>query len=266
MLANFHTHTSFCDGDNTPEEVVRYAIDNKFDAIGFSAHGYTPFDLQYCIKEIDKYIETINNLKQKYQDKIQIYLGFEEDAFSYTDRDRVDYIIGSSHYFLINGRYYPIDSSHEGFKKCLDAFDYDIIRLSSWYYEAFCRYIKERQPDIVGHFDLITKFDELETPLFLSDNSYLEIADKYIEKALENDVIFEVNTGAISRGIRTAPYPHERLLHKISKTGGKIILSSDSHTADTLCAFFEEAKTLLKGIGFKYIYSLYDNKFKKYAI
>ena len=25
MLANYHTHTTFCDGKNTPEEIVRYA-------------------------------------------------------------------------------------------------------------------------------------------------------------------------------------------------------------------------------------------------
>lgn len=34
MLVNYHTHTKFCDGENTPEELVLYAIDKGFDAIG----------------------------------------------------------------------------------------------------------------------------------------------------------------------------------------------------------------------------------------
>ncbi len=39
MIANFHTHTVFCDGRNTPEEVVLSAIEKGFSAIGFSGHG-----------------------------------------------------------------------------------------------------------------------------------------------------------------------------------------------------------------------------------
>lgn len=36
MLTNFHTHSMFCDGDNTPEEIVSAALDFGFSAIGFS--------------------------------------------------------------------------------------------------------------------------------------------------------------------------------------------------------------------------------------
>ncbi len=45
MISNFHTHTTFSDSENTPEEVVLTAIDNGFASIGFSDHGYTDFDL-----------------------------------------------------------------------------------------------------------------------------------------------------------------------------------------------------------------------------
>ena len=81
MLSNFHTHTSFCDGENTPEEVVLSAIEKGFSSIGFSSHGYTEFDLRYCLKDTKGYITEINRLKEKYRNKIEIYLGVEEDAF-----------------------------------------------------------------------------------------------------------------------------------------------------------------------------------------
>ena len=45
LIANYHTHTTFCDGQNTAEEVVLSAIDKGFSSIGFSGHGTTPFDL-----------------------------------------------------------------------------------------------------------------------------------------------------------------------------------------------------------------------------
>lgn len=266
MLANFHTHTSFCDGCNTPEEIVAYAIDKGFDALGFSGHGYTGFDLEYCMRETQAYILTINQLKEKYKDKIQIYLGIEEDAFSPVNRTVFDYIIGSSHYVCVNGQYYPIDSDFECFKTCLELFDGDAIRLAEVYYKTFCDYILARKPDIVGHFDLITKYDEMDGGRFLSNSEYLKIAEKYLDKALESGCVFEVNTGAIAKGLRTAPYPCERLLYLMKKRDGKIMLSSDSHRMETLDFHFERTKEILRSIGFTDVYVIYDGGLRQTAL
>jgi len=76
-------------------------------------------------------------------------------------------------------------------------------------------------------------------------------------------VIFEVNTGAISRGYRTMPYPQEPLLKIIRDNGGKVTLGSDSHTVETLDYYFKEARRYLKNIGFEYVYILYDGLWKK---
>lgn len=263
MLSNYHTHTTFCDGKNTPEEIVLYAIEKGFKSIGFSGHGYTSFDVRYCMTDTEGYVREISRLKRKYDDKIKIYCGIEEDAFSYANRTNFDYIIGSSHYFNIGNKYYPIDSNYDYFKKCLEVFDYDVKKLAETYYNAFSGYIASRKPDIVGHFDLITKFDEIEVPRFLNNSEYLKIAEKYMYKAAENDVIFEVNTGAISRGIRKTPYPQENLLYVLKEKGCRIILSSDSHSVETLDFYFEETKQLLRDIGFDCVYEFNEGSFKK---
>ena len=263
MLANYHTHTSFCDGKNTPEEIVLCAIDKGFTSIGFSGHGYTSFDLRYCMKDTEGYIKEITRLKNIYREKIEIYCGVEEDAFSCVDRKKFDYIIGSSHYFNIAKEYYPIDSNYDYFKKCLEVFDYDVIKLTETYYRTFVDYILKRKPDIVGHFDIITKFDEIDTQLFLNNNEYLKSAEKYIRKATEADVIFEINSGAISKGIRKTPYLGENLLYVLRQNGGKVILSSDSHSVDTLDFAFEEMKYILRDVGFDCVYELYKGEFKK---
>ena len=90
-----------------------------------------------------------------------------------------------------------------------------------------------------------------------------KIAEKYMQIASQNDVIFEVNTGAISRGYRKLPYPHENLLHILKKNNSKIILSSDTHSATTIDCYFKETRKMLRDIGFEYTYILYDNEFKK---
>lgn len=266
MLANYHTHTTFCDGANTPEEFVLYAIENGFSAIGLSGHGYTPFDLRYCMQDTVGYIEEIKRLKEKYGDKIQIYCGVEEDAFAFVDRGQFDYIIGSSHYFHVGEEYHPIDSSYDYFKKCMELFDGDVVKAAEAYYGAFVSYIAKRKPDIVGHFDLITKYDEIDENRFLHCAAYLKTAEKYIKKAAENDVIFEVNTGAMARGLRKTPYPAENLLYVLKENGAKLILSADSHNVETLQFCFAETEKMLREIGFTCVYELDCGTFKKRSI
>lgn len=266
MLSNFHTHSVFCDGKNTLEEIIIAAIEKGFRAIGVSGHGHTDFDLSYCMKDIDGYIAQLNALKEKYKDKIEIYVGVEEDAFCPNDRSKFDYIIGSSHYCKVNNEYYAIDSDYEGFKKCLELFNYDVKKMAESYYSAFCEYIQKRKPDIIGHFDLITKYDEIGESLFLKNKEYNEIAEHYVEKAALSGCIFEVNTGAISRGYRSAPYPSKNLLYTLKKADAKLILSSDCHDANFLDCKFEETKKLIREIGFEYLYTIKNGVFVKERI
>lgn len=266
MLANYHTHSTFSDGKDSPEEIVLEALNKGFSAIGFSEHGYAPYDQECCLKDTDGYIAEINRLKKKYKKDIQIYLGIEEDASSPVDSSRFDYLIGSMHYMPYHGQYYPLDASYESLRKCLDCFYGDTLWLAENYYRTFCDYILLRKPDIVGHFDLITKFDEKNAPLFLEDHRYHRIAENYLSEIVRCDCFFEVNTGAIGRGYRTTPYPAENLLQILYKYDARIILSSDSHSKQTLDQSFDDMKAYLKDIGFRHAYALYNNEFTKYDL
>ncbi len=265
-MYNYHIHSTFSDGKNTPEEIVLTAIDEGLVSIGFSDHGFTNYDLRYCMNNQTDYIKEINSLKEKYKGKIQIYLGVEEDAFCPLNREYFDYIIGSCHYIFKDGKYFPIDSNYDYFKNCLSVFNNDYLAFAESYYNSFCNYILFRKPDIIGHFDLVTKYDELDDSLFLQNNQYNKIAEKYIKKAVQSGSIFEVNTGAIARGLRTTPYPYENLLYILRKNNSHITLSSDSHNINTLTFGFEETKKYLKDIGFNKITVLVDNTFKELDI
>ena len=264
MLCNLHTHTTFCDGTSTAEQIVLAAIDKGFSAIGFSGHGYTEFDLTYCMKDTDSYIATVQDLRARYSSNIEIYLGVEEDAADLLpNRLDFDYIIGSSHYVYVDNRYYAIDSSHDGFKRCVRVFGGDHLKLADAYYRAFCEYILARKPDVVGHFDLITKYDELETSHLLKNGAYQKMAAKYMKEAIKSDCFFEVNTGAIARKYRTHPYPSAELLHILKTNGGKLVLSSDCHAADKLDFSFTETRKMLHDVGFQYVYALSKGAFIK---
>ena len=70
LLANFHTHTTFCDGKNTAEEMVRQAISLGFSQLGFSGHMDPDIHM-----DIQAYFNEIRRLADIYSDKIEILCG-----------------------------------------------------------------------------------------------------------------------------------------------------------------------------------------------
>lgn len=267
MLTNYHTHTSFCDGANTPEEIVLYAIDRGFDAIGFSSHGYTEYDLRYCMKDTEGYIAEIHRLKQKYCSKIKIYLGVEEDSHSpLPNREEFDFIIGSCHYFLKDGKHYPFDSTIDHFKSCLELYSYGIPLMAEEYFSHFCSYLRKYRPDMIGHYDYLTKYDEMLGNIISDSKEYRSIALKHTKDLAQEGFIFEVNTGAISRGFSSNTYPCEELLRVIKNSNSGVCLASDSHKIETLDACFIEMKRLLKDIGFTKVYNFIDGRFEEEQI
>ena len=75
MLANYHTHSTYCDGKSSLEETVLAAIERGFSALGFSGHGYTEFDVRTSMTDTRGYISEVKRLKEAYKNKIQIYEG-----------------------------------------------------------------------------------------------------------------------------------------------------------------------------------------------
>ena len=82
--SNLHTHTTFCDGRDTPEEIVLAAIEAGMSTIGFSEHSTVTFDVECGIRpdQNEAYRQEILRLRQIYGSKIQILLGIEQDVYS----------------------------------------------------------------------------------------------------------------------------------------------------------------------------------------
>jgi len=254
ILEDFHVHSTYCDGKNTLEEMVRAAVDLKMSRIGFSGHAYTAFDDFYCMTLEDtlRYAEDIAGLKEKYKGKIEILCGLEMDYFSDAANIETDYLIGSVHYVKAGDNYCEVDNSAE--RLCSDVklcFDGDFYAYAATYFHQVGDVIRKTNADIIGHFDLITKFNETNKLFDTSDMRYVKAAKSAIDKLIPFGKPFEINTGAISRGYRTEAYPEMQFLKYIKEKGGRVILSGDTHAAENLCYRFAEYERIAKDSGFE---------------
>lgn len=249
ILSDFHVHTTYCDGRNTPEEMVLSAIDLGMERIGFSGHSYTFFDESYCMsqKRTEEYIKEIATLREKYAGKIRILCGVEQDYYSDAPTDRFDYVIGSVHYVKVKDGYIPVDVSREILEIAVsEHFGGDFYALAEEYFRTSADVVNGAGADIIGHFDLISKFNEDCTLFDEHHPRYVRAWRSAADLLLQKNVPFELNTGAISRGYRSKPYPSPDIIEYIRSHKGRMILSSDSHSRDTLCFGFAEYAALVK--------------------
>ena len=254
VKSNLHTHTRFCDGAHTPEEIVQSAIESGMDTIGFSGHSFTPIDTSYCMTEegTEEYIKEIDRLRELYGDRINILCGIEMDLYGKRPTHVFDYVIGGVHYVQLDGEYCTVDHTLELQERAiLEHCASNPYRYVREYFENVAKLPDALTPcDVVAHFDLVTKYIDRK-PLFdVNDPRYLTPALEALEYLIQRDMIIEVNTGAISRGYRTSPYPTATLLHFSAQKGGRVTLGADAHRKEHLMTFFPRALFLLRTAGF----------------
>lgn len=245
-----HVHTHYCDGKNSPEEMVLRAIELGFVSLGFSGHGNSPLDPVCMTKENELlYRQEVKRLQEVYADRLEILLGVEHEGASEYPDFPYEFMIESVHYMPKDGKVYSVDYDLAHTLEAAEAYG-GIYEYCRAYFEACEAAYKSSPAQIAGHLDLVTKFNE-QTPLIdESDSRYLDPAMAALECAVKKDMIFEVNTGAIARGYRKTPYPRPVFLKRIKELGGRIMLNSDCHDASFLNCAYEDARQLMLSCGF----------------
>ena len=242
-MRDLHTHSTYSDGKASPEEVILAAIDKGLSEIGLSDHSYTFFDESYCMKKdrIAAYKAELAALKKKYEGKISVLCGVEQDAYSAESTAGFDYAIGSAHYLKVGEGYFPLDEAEKDFVAlCEKSFGGDYYALAEAYFALVSGFADRKDISIVGHFDLIAKFNEGGKLFDEGDPRYLAAAKAAIDRLLRAGKTFEINTGAMARGYRTVPYPAPALLAYIKEQGGKTMLTSDAHTPEKVAFGFDK--------------------------
>ena len=275
---NFHTHSTFCDGKNTAEEMVLAAIEKGFDVLGFSGHCihplnpefYKPFDDIWHMPSADikTYTQEIRRLQAEYSSKIKIFLGFEADYFddpaygtaipqkeAYSDFSP-DYLIGAVHFCCTDKSFYTVDHHAEVIKE-------NLIKLYSKpngeidgraavcdYFAAEREMLKKGDFDILAHPDLLRKRNG-ELKFFSEEESwYKEEIKATVKEIARAGVITEINTGAIARGAMDDTYPSAYFLQLLFEAGVPVCINSDAHTTSGLDCAFDRAAAIAKKTGY----------------
>lgn len=250
-----HTHTTLCDGKGAPAEMAAAAYRAGVRHFGFSGHSHTPnpADQGYTLPaDTADYRRAVLREREAYAGRMEILLGIEWDLLSGGPPEGYDYWIGSVHLLRTpEGGYYAVDAHPETFAACRDrVFGGDPIAMAEAYYREVERMAAMR-PTILGHFDLITKYNE-GGALFDEDDPRCRRAALEALHALDPAAtLLEINTGAMSRGYRTAPYPAPSLLREWRSMGGRVILTADAHSPETILYGYALAAEAAREAGYR---------------
>jgi len=243
MRIDLHNHTSRCNhAEGTIDEYIERAIELGIDIYGFSEHAPMDFDSHYRLDfdEMQDYTNDILNLKKKYQNEIEILLGYEVDYLKGHMDERVlnanvDYLIGSVHF--------------------LDKWGFDnpefiggwesrnIDNIWQEYFDAIEEMAKTGYFDIVGHFDLIKVFK------FMPTKDIRSIATNALKAIKKSGMVIELNAAGLRKPIKEI-YPSKMLLEVAFEMNIPITFSSDAHAVEQVGFGYQETMLLAKSMGY----------------
>jgi histidinol-phosphatase (PHP family) len=279
MRANYHTHSTFCDGSCSPEKMVIAAIDEGYDILGFSSHAPLPWPTAWSLKyeRLFEYRDTIRELARRYSGKLELLLGLEldwipgarEPGDAEMARISPDYRIGSVHYVsLPDGTLSDVAVDTDDFETLLaTSFHGDARALVKAYYGALRDMAEKAQFDIVGHFDLILKNNRSDVHFDPNARWYRDAAMEALEAVSRSHLIMEINTGAFASGKTDEPYPALWLLKEFKTLGGRVTIDADAHTSEQLRArHHAHGVGLLKKAGYREVTILTAGKWIETAL
>ena len=235
-------------------EMVQSAVGLGFESLGFTGHAPQFFDAPYCMSPENerRYREEYGRLREEYGSRIRIWLGIERDYFSCADPCTYDYYIASVHYLPHHAQMTAVDGSPDCLARLLkDRYGGNGLKLAEEYYEQLALYALTRRPLIIGHLDLVKKYNR-QLELFDEDSSdYRALVFQTLSVIHSSGSMLEVNTGAIARGHLTVPYPSYWILSAWKQLGGGIIVSSDCHDKDKLNYAFDRMPDTLRSLGYE---------------
>jgi len=240
-MIDLHNHTPLCKhATGSPKEFIKKAIEKGIKIYGFTDHAPMEFDYEYRMNfdEMEKYENTIKDLKDKYKDKIEILLGYEVDFTPFVDKRvlerKVDYLIGSVH-FLDNWGFDNPEFIKEWEKRDID----DVYKE---YFSKIEDMANSKLFNIVGHFDLVKVFGHKPKA------NIKDLAKNALKAIKKANMIVEINTAGLRKPIKEA-YPSDELLDVILNENIDITLSSDAHSPEQVGYKINETMKKLKKLG-----------------
>ncbi|MPM24764.1 hypothetical protein SDC9_71249 [bioreactor metagenome] len=275
-LTNYHSHCSFCDGRAPFEEFVKEAIRQGFYSYGVSSHAPLPFPTRWTMEweQMEAYLDEFNNLRQKYADEIELYVGLEIDYLNEESNPSVarftelslDYRIGSVHLLYdAAGEVVDIDCSPAVFKERVDRhFNGDVLRVIRMYFDRLFRMVELGGFDILGHADKMHYNASYYHPGLLDEPWYEALMKDYFSLVASRGYLVEINTKAYD-SLGTF-YPNSRYWELMKEYQIKILVNSDAHYPERINAGRMEALRLLQAKGFATVAELHQGSWREVPI
>ena len=244
MLVDLHNHTPLCNhAEGEMSQYIDFALKIGTKYFGFADHAPMDFDPSYRMKftDMQNYEADVLRMRNKYQGKITILLGYEVDYLPNHMDERVlnanvDYLIGSVHFLEGWGFDNPefIGQWEEQ----------DIDEIWQKYFDTIEAMAKTKHFDIVGHLDLIKVFK------YMPKGDISQMAQKALLAIKEADMTIELNVAGYRKDVKES-YPSKRLLQEAFALEIPITFSSDAHKPEQVGLFNEEIVQLAREVGYK---------------
>ena len=258
-MINLHSHTEFCDGRASMEEMAKAAYHAGFNKWGISPHSpiCCPSGANMKADDMKAYLTESNRLKKKYDGLMQILVGMEIDYISkdfgphseYFRNLPLDYCIGSVHFVRSRtGKPVDVDGPANRFLKYLECeYEGDLQYVAQTYFSMELEMLEEGGFDILGHLDKIGDNGSHAQYDLEDQDWYSDLVEKVISKAVEKGVIIEINTKKFESGGRF--FPSERWWPLLKKYNAKLILSTDAHYPEKVASGYKSALERLRNSG-----------------
>lgn len=261
ILADYHFHSAFSSDSKTPlkDQLEAGANEHNLKYMCITDH----LDYDWCedpegfdfMLDMDSYLKEVESLHEAYKGRLALRTGVELgiqsqvksdlDAFYGRYKDRLDFIIASTHLVEHMDPYYPEYFEHFKDKCILRYLEVTLDNL-----DVFTDF------SVYGHLDYIVrcsaKFGYEYEPM-----EYMDIYDAILKKIISLGKGIEINTAGFKAGLNHA-HPHPVVLKRYKELGGEIItVGSDAHESKHIAYNFDIVPDILKEAGFKY-YTVFD--------
>lgn len=238
---NYHTHTYRCHhASGNDEEYVLKALENHYKEIGFSDHMPVKgieeeqiFKVRMPYSKREEYVKSILHLKEKYKNKIKIYLAYECEYFDEL-KDYYAELLNNEADYLIFGNHFMYYENNQIFNKNEEIHSDKYIEQ---YKEKALKALESGYFKIMAHPDFYLKY------VPWSDKAK-ECALAICQAALKHNVILEINEmcfrrdGKIKIGseIRYG-YPTKHFFEIAKAVGNTFIIGVDAHNPEDYGAY-----------------------------
>ncbi|WP_314001490.1 histidinol-phosphatase HisJ family protein [uncultured Paenibacillus sp.] len=252
MLIDYHTHHARCGhAVGTLEEYVKQGVELGLAQIGLSDHmpllhvdpaTYYP-EMAMAMEELPRYVEECLELKEKYKGAIDVRVGLEGDYIEGHEEaiERIvkaypwDYVIGSVH-FLGEWDISDFRQTHEWEGK-------DRMAVCARYYDAVAKAAATGFYDFIGHIDVIKRFG------FKPEGDVTAMENAALEAVARHGLAIELNASGL-RMPAAEMFPSKRMLEHALSLGIPVTVGSDAHQPGRLHQYVDEARTLLREVGY----------------